>query len=354
MSEYVGRVGDEAGVERAPGSVVPVTMRAVVRHEYGTADVLVVDEVPVPRPGRGEVLVRVDAAGLDRGAWHLMAGDPPAVRLALGLRRPRDPGVGSELAGVVVAIGPGDRSGLRIGDVVLGAGLATFAEYAIAKTTALCRRPSDLDAVAAAALPVSAVTAHQAVVDIARVTDGQRVLVIGAAGGVGAYAVQFAASCGAVVTAVSRRDKHAAVRDLGASAVVDRERVDPRDWGVHDVVIDIGGRRPLAQLGRLVARAGALVLVGGEGGRGPLGGTSRQVGAALRSPFLPFRARMFVSTVTTRALAPVVEAVADGRVRPVVDRVVGLGDVASGVSALEAGSLVGKVVVVPDAPTETA
>jgi NADPH:quinone reductase-like Zn-dependent oxidoreductase len=248
------------------------TMKAVVRDRYGSADVLELRDVEVPRPGEGEVLLVVRAAGLDRGAWHVMAGMPYLMRLAgFGVRKPKQAGLGSDVAGVVEEVGA-SVTGLRPGDAVFGtcgpaSRAASFAEYAVARPDRLARMPENLSFEQAAAVPVSAQTALQALRDRARVRAGQSVLIIGASGGVGTFAVQIAKAFGADVTGVCSMPKVELVSSLGADRVIDYTREDITDDGRrYDVVLDIGGNRPLGQLRRALASDGTLVFVGGEGG----------------------------------------------------------------------------------------
>src|SRR3954471_7946036 len=243
------------------------TMKAIVRDRYGSADALRLSDVEMPDVGDEQVLVRVRAAGLDRGAWHIMAGLPYLLRAAgFGLRRPKVAGLGSELAGVVEAVGA-KVTGLEPGDAVFGTCSASFAEYASTEPDKLARTPANLTFEQAAAVPVSAVTALQALRDHGRVKAGQHVLVIGASGGVGTFAVQIAKAFGANVTGVSNTNKLDLVRSLGADHVIDYTQTDVTEAGTrYDVVLDIGGNRPLSRLRRILTSDGTLVIVGGEGG----------------------------------------------------------------------------------------
>jgi NADPH:quinone reductase-like Zn-dependent oxidoreductase len=225
-------------------------MRAIVQDGYGPATVLGLRELDRPAVGAGEVLVQVHAAGVDRGVWHLMTGLPYPVRLAYGVRRPRTPTPGMDLAGVVVAVGA-DVTRFRAGDPVLGIGKGTFAEYARAPETKLVAKPAGLTFEQAAAVAISGATALQAVRDQGRVRPGQQVLVVGASGGVGSYAVQIAKAYGAEVTGVASSTKLDLVRSLGADHVVDYTRDDFAGGGRrYDVIIDIGGNAGLSRLRR--------------------------------------------------------------------------------------------------------
>lgn len=320
------------------------TMRAVVQDAYGEADVLRLERVARPQIGPGQVLVRVAAAGVDRGVWHLMAGKPYAVRLAMGLRGPKNPVRGRELAGVVEAVGT-DVTAFRPGDEVFGVGEGTFAEYAPAQATKLAPKPAGLSAAQAAVLPISATTALQAVRDHGRVQAGQTVLVVGASGGVGGFAIQIAKASGAHVTGVSSTEKLDLVRSLGADEVVDYRAGDLTAPGRrYDVVLDIGGSRPLRALRRLLAPTGTLVIVGGEDG-GQVLGLSRQLLAVLLSPFGKQTLRMFIASENAADLHVLAELIEAGQLTPVVDRTFPLDQAAAAVAHMSQGKARGKVAV---------
>jgi NADPH:quinone reductase-like Zn-dependent oxidoreductase len=321
-------------------------MKAIVRDRYGSADVLRLSEVEVPEVTDDEVLVRVRAAGLDRGAWHVMAGLPYLIRVAgYGLRRPKVSGLGSELAGVVEAIGA-NVTGLAPGDAVFGTGRASFAEYATTRPDKLARMPANLSFEQAAAVPVSAVTALQALRDRGRVERGQRVLVIGASGGVGTFAVQIAKALGADVTGVSSPQKLDLVRSLGADHVIDYTRADITDDGVrYDVVLDIGGNRTLSQLRRVLTGDGTLVIVGGEGGGRWTGGIQRQLGATVLSLFVGQRLGTFIAKPNRADLDALRSLIETGSVRPAVDRVIALEEVPDAIRDLTAGRVRGKIIL---------
>ncbi|WP_324651847.1 NAD(P)-dependent alcohol dehydrogenase [Georgenia sp. H159] len=321
------------------------TMRAAVRDVYGDVGVVRVATVPRPVAGDGEVLVKVGAAGVDRGVWHLMTGLPYAGRLAFGLRRPRQPVLGLDLAGTVVALGPG-VTGLAVGDEVFGAGAGTFAEYATAPVRSLARRPAGLSAEQAAVVPVSAATALKAVRDIGKVSPGQRVLVTGAAGGVGSYAVQLAVSAGAHVTGVASAAKAEFVRELGAERVLDYRTEDFADGAErYDVVIDIAGNPSISRLRRALTPTGTAVVTGGEGG-GRVLGMGRQVRAVAVSPFVRQRLATFVGTVRTAALDDLSALIATGALRPTLERAYPLEEAPAAIASLVAGEVRGKLAVV--------
>src|SRR3954469_15318715 len=263
-------LGDSPSSQEAP---LERTMRAVVQDGYGTSDVLRVAEVARPTVGPREVLVEVRAAGLDRGTWHLMQGKPRLLRLVFGLRSPKQPVIGRDVAGTVVEVGA-EVTAFAVGDEVFGVAPGSVAEYAVAREDKLARRPANVTWEQAAAVPVSGGTALQAVVDAGRVAAGQKVLVIGASGGVGSYAVQLATSAGAEVTGVASAAKADLVRALGADHVLDYAADDFADGTAqYDLILDIAGLSELSRLRRALTPTGTLVLVGGEGGGDWTGGT---------------------------------------------------------------------------------
>ncbi len=329
------------------GNTVPTTMRAVVQDRYGDPGVLRVDTVPVPSIAPDEVLVRVEAAGIDRGTWHMLHGLPLLARLESGVRRPKRRIPGFDVAGVVVRVGAAVGQ-LAVGDRVCGIARGSFAEFAAAPVAKLARLPEDLDAVLAGTLAVSGETALQALRDKARVSAGDRVLVLGASGGVGTFAVQIARHLGARVTAVCSAAKAELVRSLGAEQVLDYATTDPLDGTVrYDVIIDIGGRRPLRHLRHALVRGGIAVLVGGEGGGRITGGFP---GRLARGALLSLFGRRFVGFVASERaeyVTALVELVTSGALVPQVDKVVGLDGVADAIRDLEAGRVRGKVAVRP-------
>ncbi|QKJ21238.1 NAD(P)-dependent alcohol dehydrogenase [Microbacterium hominis] len=322
-------------------------MRALAQHRYGSTDALAVESRPTPAPAAGQVLLRVRAAGVDRGVWHLMTGRPYLVRLlGFGLRRPAQPVRGADVAGTVVATGEGVAR-LSPGDEVFGIADGSFAEFALADADRLALAPDSLDAAEAAVLAVSGVTALTAVEEVADVQAGQRVLVLGGSGGVGSYAVQFAAARGAHVTAVASGAKAAFVRSLGAERVIDYQAEDVTASGeVFDAIIDTGGRTPLRRLRRILAPTGTLAIVGGEGGDPLTGGMLRQIGAAVLSLVTRQRLRFFIAPEHHAPMARVAALVAAGRVRPTLTRTYPLDRAAEAIDDLVAGRICGKAAVV--------
>ena len=276
---------------RPTGSLAGQRMRAIVQKEYGTADVLAVAEIERPVIGADEVLVQVHAAGLDRGTWHLMAGMPYAARLVAGLRAPKNPVPGLDVAGVVVAVGS-EVTRFQPGDEVFGVSKGSFAEFAAAREDKLAHKPSNLTFEQAAAVPVSGMTALRGLCDVGRLQAGQKVLIIGASGGVGSYAVQIAKALGAEVTGVCSTSKLDLVRSIGADHVIDYSQDDFADGETrYDLILDIGGNSALSRLRQALTPKGTLVIVGGEGG-GNWIGMGRQLRALALSPFVGQRLTM--------------------------------------------------------------
>lgn len=314
-------------------------MKAVVRDSYGSPEVLELRDIDVPEPGPDEVLVRVRAAGVDQGTWHQVSGLPYLGRLAFGVRRPRVPVPGMDVAGVVTKVGARVVN-LTPGDEVFGVGKGTFAEYATART--VVRKPPNVTFEQAAAVPVSACTA---LMGLQGVEAGQRVLVIGAGGGVGSYAVQLATAFGAEVTGVCGPAKVSFVRSLGAAEVIDYRSAELT--GQYDLVLDIAGGRPLSLLRRLITPRGTLVLIGSETGGRWLGGLDRSIGALMRAPFTRQQLRAPISLERPARLIRLSELLADGTITPAVDRTFALRDAPAAITYLREGRVRGKVVVTP-------
>lgn len=323
-------------------------MRAVVQDSYGDTDVLRLERVEIPRPAATEVLVRVQAAGLDRGTWHLLTGRPYLMRiLGFGFRRPRNRVPGLDVAGTVVAVGDAVTR-FAVGDEVFGVSRGSFAEYAVAREDKLAAKPAGLSFDQAAVVPISGMTAVQAVRDAARVRPGQRVLVIGASGGVGSYAVQLAVAAGAEVTGVASTAKLDFVRSLGATRVVDYTREDfsagdPR----YDVILDIGGNATLTRLRGALAQRGTLVIIGGEDGGRVTGGFGRSLRAVALSPLVRQRLTMLASRERAADLVPLTDLIESGDLTPPLERVYPLEQVAEAIGHLEDGAVRGKVAISP-------
>lgn len=331
---------------RTAASHLPTTMRAIVQAGYGPPASLTTGTVAVPTPGAGQVLVEVGAAGIDRGVWHLVTGRPYLVRLAgYGVRAPSQPVPGLDLAGRVVAVGP-DVTRFRTGDRVFGIGVGTYAQYAVAEQDKLSRTPDGVADDQAAVAAISGGTALQSVVDLGRVQPGQRVLVIGASGGVGTWAVQLAVAHGARVTGVASAAKADLVRELGAQHVIAYDRDDLHaDGAAHDLVVSTGGLAPVRDLRRLLTPTGTLVIVGAEGGGGITGGIGRQLRAMLWSPFVGQRLTSLVAREHHDVTDRLAKLLADGSVAPAIGRTVTLDEVPATLADLEAGRVRGKAVV---------
>ena len=321
-------------------------MTSIVQDEYGPApeDVLRLGQVETPAIGEGELLVRVRAAGVDRATWHVMSGLPYPIRLAgFGVKRPKHRNPGRTFAGVVDTVGPGVE-GFSAGDEVYGIGDGTFAEFARVSARKTARKPAGLSFEDAAAVPISGLTALQAVRDRGRVQAGQKVLVIGASGGVGSFAVQIAKAHGAHVTGVASAAKADVVRALGADEVLDYER-DDLGAGRYDVILDIAGNRGLARLRRALAPRGTLVLVGGETDEHWRGGLGRSLRAHVLSLFVKQRLGTFVASENAADLDAVTQLIGAGAVTPVVERSYPLADAPAAIRHLLDGRVRGKVVV---------
>jgi NADPH:quinone reductase-like Zn-dependent oxidoreductase len=321
-------------------------MKAIVQDRYGSADVLEFRDIQEPVVGEDDVLVRVHAAGCGPDVWHLMTGMPYMARLAIGLRTPKLPVLGWDVAGTVEAVGA-NVTGIKPGDEVMGTTKGSFAELAIAKPEDLVPKPAKLSFDEAGALPISGITALRAIRDEAKVQPGQTVLVIGAAGGVGSLAVQIAKGYDAKVTAVCSTSKEDLVRSFGADDVIDYTREDFADGSRHwDVIVDTAGRRPLSRLRRALTPKGTLVIVGGDGGGSWTGGFFRGVlRAPLVSLFVGQRLRGLATKVKQEDLVTLTELVEAGTVTPVIDRTYPLIEAPDAIRYLAEGHAAGKIVV---------
>jgi NADPH:quinone reductase-like Zn-dependent oxidoreductase len=321
-------------------------VKAIVQDAYGSADVLQLRDIDPPPVGDREVLVEVRAAGVDPGVWIFMTGRPYAARLAFGLRRPNVAVRGLDVAGVVTAVGA-RVTRFQPGDEVYGTcGTGSFAEQAAAKEDRLARKPAAISFEQAAATPVSGVTALQSLRD-GGVRAGRRVLITGAGGGVGTFAVQLAKAYGASVTGVCSTGKADLVRSLGADDVIDytRQEVD-RDGPVYDVIIDTAGNRPLSLLRRAATPRGTIALVGGGHAKGRvMGGFQRQMAAPLLSSFMSQRLRGVTARVRAEELAELSPLLESGQVTPVIGHSYPLAEAAGAIRDLSAGRYPGKLVV---------
>ncbi len=325
---------------------VPDMMQAIVQDEYGEAgDVLRPEQIAQPEIRDDEVLVRVHAAGVDKGTWHLVAGFPHLVRFGSGVRRPKVRVPGRALAGTVDAVGK-DVTEFAVGNSVFGTANGSFAEFAAAPVGRLALKPVNVSFVQAAAVPISATTALQGLRDRGKVRAGQKVLIIGASGGVGSYAVQIAKAFGAEVTGVCSTAKADMVRALGADHVVDYQREDFAE-GVHryDVILDIGGNNSLRRLHRALTREGRLVIVGGETDGRFLGGFGRTLRAPLMSLFVSQKLMMLTSSENSEDLARVRELIEAGKVTPTVDHTYPMSEAPAAIQYMHEGHARGKIVI---------
>jgi NADPH:quinone reductase-like Zn-dependent oxidoreductase len=321
-------------------------MKAIVQDTYGSTDVLELRDIDKPEIADDEVLVGVHAAGVDRGVWHVMTGLPYPVRLAsYGLRAPKTPVPGMDVAGVVQAVGK-DVTRFQPGDEVFGIGKGAFAEYARAPENKLAPKPANLTFEQAAAVAISGLTALQGLRDHGRVEPGQKVLIIGASGGVGTFAVQLAKAFGAEVTAVCSTTKVDMVRSLGGDHVIDYTRDDfAQGEQRYDLILDIGGNSSLSRLRRALAPKGTLVIAGGETGGRWLGGSDRQIRALMLSRFVGQKLGTFICRENSEDMLVLKELIESGKVTPVIDRSYPLSEAAQAIRYLEQGHARGKVVI---------
>ena len=324
-----------------------VTMKAVIQNRYGTSEVLSVGDVAVPEPGDQEVLIKVHAAGLDRGTEHLMTGKPYAMRMATGLRRPKNPISGRDVAGTVVKVGSAVTR-FAAGDEVYGVAPGSFAEYAVGPEDKLAHKPRNLTFSQAAVVPISAGTALQALRDAGRVRAGQEVLIIGASGGVGSYAVQLAKILGAQVTGVASAAKADFVRSLGADHVLDYNRDDFADGTRHyDLILDIGGGSSLRRLRRALTPRGTVVFVGSEN-TGNITGMGRQLRGMMLSLFVRQRLVPLMAKERASNLELLNEHLHSGQLTPSIAESYPLAQAKDAMRLLEAGKVRGKVAIIPE------
>jgi NADPH:quinone reductase-like Zn-dependent oxidoreductase len=323
-------------------------MRAIVQDEYGADPeaVLRLAEIATPTIGDDEGLVHVRAASVDRGTWHVMAGRPYLIRaLGFGLRAPKAPNPGRSLAGTVESVGK-NVTERAAGDEVYGSCDGSFAEYARVAVNKLALKPENLSYETAASCPISAIAALQAVRDKAKVHAGQKVLIIGASGGVGTFAVQLAKAFGAEVTGVCSTAKVDMVRAIGADHIIDYTREDFTDGKRrYDVILDTGGNRRLSQLRRALTTTGTLVIVGGETEGRWLGGFDRQIRAHLMSLVVSQNLGTLTSSENSADLVALKELIESGKVTPRVDKTYPLGDVPTAIRYMTDGHAGGKVVI---------
>ncbi len=322
-------------------------MRAITQYRYGTAEVLTLETVAVPTPENDEVLIDVVASGIDRGTCHLMTGTPYLVRLVgYGFTKPKRNIPGSDVAGQVVAVGA-DVTRFVPGDQVFGIAKGSLAEFAIANEDNLVVKPASVSFEHAAASAVSGITALQALVDVGRAEPGQRVLIVGASGGVGSFAVQLAKALGTEVTAVASTRNINFVRSLGADHVVDYTTQDFTEIDEpFDLIIDIGGRNSIRRLRSVLTSTGTLVIVGGEGGNRITGGIGRQLRAMVLSRFLQQRLTTFISGADHSLIERLAAHIESGAVTPSVGATFPLAGAPQAIDQLDTGKATGKTVII--------
>ena len=311
-------------------------MKAIVQERFGPPDILRLEDIDVPKPAPDDVLVRVQAAALNPYDWHMLRGDPRIARLmGVGLTRPKERVAGADGAGRV-----------EPGDEVFGLFRGSFAEYALAAQERVAPKPASLTFEAAAAVPMAATTALRGIRDVGEVRSGQRVLVNGAAGGVGTFAVEIATALGAEVTGVCSAGNAEMVRSIGAAHVVDYATEDFTDGREHyDVILDNQGNRPLSRLRRALTPTGILVLnAGGSPGK-VFGAVGSILKAVVVNAFVRQRLRLLQTVFRQEDLLTLTGLIEAGKIRPVVDRTYPLADTAEGLRRVEAGHVPGKLVI---------
>ena len=340
------KITQQARTAEPANAAGPATMQAITQNRYGTVpeDVLRLERIARPGLAAGEVLVQVRAAGVDRGTWHLMAGQPYLMRLlGFGFRGPKNRVPGLDVAGTVVAVGP-EVTRFAAGDEVFGIARGSFAEYAAAREDKLVRKPAGLSFEQAAVVAVSGLAALQGLRDAGRIRPGQKVLIIGASGGVGSYAVQLAKAFGAEVTGVCSTAKADLVRSIGADHVIDYTRADFADGRQqYDLILDIGGGSRLRRLRRALTPRGTLVIAGSEGGRWT--GVGRQLRALMLSPMVSQRLTMYISGHRQADLEALRQLTEAGQVTPVIDRTWPLAGAPEAIRRLAAGQARGKIAI---------
>ena len=321
-------------------------MRAIVQDRYGSADVLELREIDRPSITSTEVLIEVHAAGIDRGVAHIMTGTPYLIRLAgYGINKPKRSVLGADVAGRVIDVGE-DVTRFRPGDEVFGVANGSFAEYAAASEHKLVHKPSNVTFEQAGVAAISGITALQALTDVGAIQPGQRVLVVGASGGVGTYAVQLAKALGGHVTGVCSTAKVDTVRSIGADHVIDYTTDDFADGTRYDLIIDIGGRNTIKRLRSALTPTGTLVITGGEGGGRWTGGfLQRNLSAWVTSRVVRQRLKSFINKEHYTLIDRLATHLANGTVVPVIDRTVDLEHVPDAIRDLDAGRITGKISV---------
>ena len=331
-------------MQKAQAAVGSSAMKAIVQDRYGSSGVLALRDLDVPVIGDDGVLVQVRASSVNAKEWHLIRGRPYLARLMSGVRKPKQAVPGTDVAGMVVAVGRSVTE-LRPGDEVFGAGGGAYAEYIAGRVRNFVPKPANLSFEQAAAIPVAAITALQALRDKGQVKAGQEVLILGAGGGVGSFAVQIAKAYGATVTASTSAGNVDMVRAMGADMVIDYTAESATGTGrQYDLIVDVGGYGSLGDLARAVSPGGTVVLVG-AGSASSLSIVVQLLAVALRSRLRGQRMLSFLARVTRDDLLVLAELAAAGKIDPVIDRTYPMRDVAEAVRYVETGQARGKVVI---------
>ena len=320
-------------------------MQAIVYHRYGSPDVLRCEEIERPIPGDNEILIRVRAASVNPADWHFMRGLPYFLRIATGLRKPKNQRLGVDVAGQVEAVGRSVTQ-FKPGDTVFGTCKGAFAEYACTSEAALVMKPENVTFEQAASVPIAAVTALQGLRDKGQIQVGQTVLINGAAGGVGTFAVQIAKSFGAEVTGVCRTGNVEMVRSIGAERVIDYTKEDfTKSAQRYDVILDSVGNHSFSAYRRVLNPKGLCIVVGGPSGRWMIALLARLIKALVLSRLGSKKLIMVLAKLSKEDLAIMCELMKTGKVTPVIDRRYRLSEVAAAIQYLEEGHARGKVVI---------
>lgn len=343
------------GSEPPPCHATGERMKAVVYHEYGLADVLRLEDVEKCAPNDNQVLIRIHAAAANPLDWHYMRGTPYLMRLmGSGVSKPNDPRMGVDMAGVVEAVGK-HVTKFKPGDEVFGVAPGAFAEYARAREVRIAVKPASLTFEQAAAVPVAAMTALQGLRDEGKIKAGQKVLINGASGGVGTFAVQIAKAFGAEVTGVCSTRNVELVRSLGADHVIDYKKEDfSQGEERYDLILDNVGTQPLSSFRRVLKPEGTLVMIGGGGpSEGQwVGPMARPLKALVMSPFVSQNMGMLLADVNTKDLGVMAELMEAKKVTPVIDRTYKLSETPEAIRYLEKGHARGKVVITMEPDTK--
>ncbi len=337
------------GARQEPIETGEPHMKAVVYTNYGSPDVLEIRDIKKPVPNDDQVLIKVRAASINPLDWHFMEGTPYIMRaIGVGLRKPKDPRLGVDYAGTVEAVGK-NVTQFKPGDEVLGGKSGAFAEYVCARADrAIVLKPANITFKQAASVPIAAITALQGLRDKGKIQPGQKVLINGASGGVGTFAVQIAKSFGADVTGVCSTRNLDMVRSLGADHVIDYTKEDfTKNGQRYDLILDNVGTQPLSGFRRALQPKGICVMIGGGGPNdgGLIGPLGRPVKALLLSPFISQKMGMLVAELNKKDLTILGDLMQSGKVTPVIDRTYPLSKIAEAIRYLEQGHARGKVVI---------